>query len=65
MNQQQQQEETLKKYIEGKELKIEGTFGGFTVQVYGDLNMERLVKRLLKSKAIVGHSARNHKRSFH
>lgn len=42
-----------KQYTQGKKLTSETTIEGVgTVKVYGELNVEKLVKRLLRSKYI-------------
>lgn len=44
-------EELLKKYKLTNKIKIDGIG---TVEEYGELNFEKLVKRLLKSESITG-----------
>lgn len=45
-------EEIHKRYTKGKKLTSVSKVGEFEVRVYGELDVERLVKRLLKSKYI-------------
>jgi hypothetical protein len=47
--------EIIKKYIHGKELTNEITINGLgTVRTYGELNLEKMIERLLQTEYMKG-----------